>query len=812
MAGACFHCAADLPAGAHLTVAIAGADQPVCCSGCRAVAALIAEHGLARFYEFRTAPNRKPLVAPAAWTVCDRPEVASRLARDVGGGCRELKFRVDGLTCAACTWLVDRGLRALDGVTDVAVNPVSAEVTIRFAGPRTQISDILAATASFGFMPRVRLGGAPDAAPGARGELKRLAVAGLGAMQVMTLSFALYAGAFTQMEDVFKSYFALVSMLIATPVVLYSGAPIFRAALAQLARRQLGMDVPVALAIAAALGASLVNTFRGSGAVYFDSATMFVFLLTLGRYLEARARYKAGHVFDALADLTPVVATRRRGATLERVGTIELARGDHVLVAPGEAVPADGRLLSAQGAFDEALLSGESLGRTRRRGDDVLGGSLNAGSAPVEVEITRLGADTYIERVGSLLNRALADRPQYLETADRWAQWFVAGLLAITAAAAGVWLAIAPERVFEVVLALLVVTCPCALSLAAPTAFAVALGRLAQRGLLLTSARVLERLRDVNLWIFDKTGTLTAGRMGIASVTTYGAQSGDAALAIAAALEAGIEHPIAHALREHAPAAQAEDVEYRAGYGVTGVVDGQRYQLGSARHAGAAAAAQAAPHCVYLAQAGRLIARIELADLVRPHARAALQMLEASGVEVMLASGDEPEVVASVAAQLRIRTALAALAPEDKLAALCARQAQGRVVAAVGDGINDAPLLARADVSIAMLAGSRLAQATADVVFTGDDLRVLARLPEYAAATRRIVRQNLTWAVAYNLVAVPLAAAGVLSPWMAAVGMSVSSLIVVGNALRLSRALAAPELGTAAAPAAQPRLATPRPA
>jgi Cu2+-exporting ATPase len=572
-------------------------------------------------------------------------------------------------------------------------------------------------------------------------------------------------------------------------VVLYAGAPIFRSAWAALQHRRLGMDVPVALALGTALGASLFNTFRGAGEVYFDSATMFVFFLNLGRFLEARARHKAGGVFDALAELTPISATRRRGDGLERIGTIELDVGDHVLVEPGEAVPADGELVSARGSFDESLLSGESLGRARVAGDSVLGGSLNAGSSPVEIAVTRLGADSYVQRIGSLLSRAMNDRPQFLELADRWAAWFVAAILVLTAVAGAAWSAFAPERAFDVVLALLVVTCPCALSLAAPTAFAVALGRLAQRGLLVSSARVLERLRDVDLWLFDKTGTLTEGRMGIAGVTVYSAEDSAAALAIAAALEAGIEHPIARALRAHAPGAIADDVEYRAGYGVTGRVAGRRYTLGSARHVGPAAP-QDAPSGVYLAEGGRLIARLELADLLRPRARAALTTLAARGAEVMLVSGDESATVASVALQLGIKRSLAAHCPQDKLRVLCAAQAEGRVVAAVGDGINDAPLLARADVSIAMVAGSRLAQASADVVFTGDDLRVLAQLPELAAATRRVVRQNLAWAAGYNLIAVPLAAAGVLAPWMAAIGMSLSSLVVVGNALRLHRAFA----------------------
>jgi Cu2+-exporting ATPase len=473
------------------------------------------------------------------------------------------------------------------------------------------------------------------------------------------------------------------------------------------------------------------------------------------------------------------------------------------VVAPGEAVPADGELVSTRGSFDESLLSGEAAGRRRASGELVLGGSLNVGAAPVEIRVTRLGADSYLERVRGLLHRALADRPEFLRLADRWAVGFIAAILAITVGAAAAWLAIAPERAVEVVLALLVVTCPCALSLAAPTAFAVALGRLARHGLLLRSARVLERLGDVTTWLFDKTGTLSEGRIAVARVDTYTPLEAPACLTLAAALEAGIEHPIARALRNDGPIAPATDVEYRPGYGVTGSIDGKRYRLGSARHLDTVAPMSDDTPSIYLADERQLLARIELADTLRPSAREAVTTLGSCGYELLLVSGDAPAAVARAAGALGIERHYAAQNPDDKLALLRDLQHAGAVVAAVGDGINDAPLLAQADVSIALVAGSQLAQASADVVFTGSDLRVLARLPDWARDTRRIVRQNLAWAAGYNLVAVPLAAAGMLAPWMAAIGMSLSSLVVVGNALRLNRAFSERSARTAViAPAA----------
>ena len=805
----CFHCHESVPSGTSYQLESDGVVRRFCCPGCRAVAELIATAGLGRFYDFRSAPAARPVDRDASarpWSVCDRPEVERRLLRTTSAGQRELAFAVDGINCAACAWLIGRGLESADGVDDVSVNPLTRQTVVRFDPKRIRTSAILETVERLGFMPRPQPGGASGVTTIAREELKRLAVAGLGFAQVMTLSAALYLGAFKAMEASFSSFFVLASMLIATPVVLYAGAPIFRAALADLARGRIGMDVPVSLAIAIALAASLVNAFRGAGHVYFDSATMFVFFLTLGRFLEARARHRAGGLVAALSELRPLSALRRRGDATERVGTIELEPGDIAIVPPGERVPADGVLVSTAATLDEALLSGESAGRRRQRGETALGGSLNLGSAPVEIRVTQGGNDGYIDRVGSLLHRAMADRPAYLELADRWAGGFVAAVLALTAIAGSVWLSVDADRALEVVLAMLVVTCPCALSLAAPTAFAVALGRLARAGLLCRSARVLERLGDVRLWLFDKTGTLTEGRIGIVRVETLADVTAAECLRIAGTLEAGIEHPIARALGNaaghDAGNAAAADVEYVPGHGVVGRVRGRVYRLGSPRFVGLDEQAGAAP-AVYLADAGRVLARIVLADRIRPHAREALASIaagvgSAAAAEIELVSGDSPAAVGAAAAALGIARFSALRTPADKLALLEDRQAAGVVVAAVGDGINDAPFLARADVSIAMVAGSQLAQASADVVFTGDDLRTLARLPALARATRRVVRQNLTWAALYNLTALPLAALGLLEPWMAAIGMSLSSVVVVANALRLNRLLGGPAAGAAA--------------
>jgi Cu2+-exporting ATPase len=555
---------------------------------------------------------------------------------------------------------------------------------------------------------------------------------------------------------------------------------------------------------------SVVNAFRASGHVYFDSATMFVFFLTLGRFLERRARRQALTRFDALAEMLPPCALRRRGDRLERVGTVEIEPGDVLVVEPGAIVPADGSLLSERASIDESLLSGEAMPRSRGRGEPVIGGTLNVGRNPIEIGASTRSCAGYLDRVRGLLDRAIADRPRFVRLADRYARWFVAAVLSVTAATGLAWWLTVPARAFDVVLSMLVVTCPCALSLATPTALAVALSGLARHGVLLTSARVLERLSAVRCWLFDKTGTLTSGDIVLTGAETVADLDEEQCMAIAAALEAGVDHPIAAAFDGRAAGSRAQDVEYVAGAGVSGVVDGKRYRLGSP---GYALDAERAPLSgeIWLAGDDRVLCRFGLSDRLRPTAGAAVAALAGAGHQVALVSGDCAAAVSKTARDLGIADFFFEQKPEDKLALIRQRQQQGFAVAAVGDGINDAPFLAGADVSVAMMEGSRLAQASASIVFTGEDLTTLAKLPEWARRTRRVIAQNLAWAVAYNAVALPAAAAGWVSPWMAALGMSLSSVVVVTNALRLRGQLARGERAGARAPRLMQPLQRPSP-
>ena len=520
---------------------------------------------------------------------------------------------------------------------------------------------------------------------------------------------------------------------------------------------------------------------------------MVVFLLSLARFLEMNARHRAGDTQEALARLLPQAARRHAAdGRWESVALRELLPGDVVSVRHGESLPADGRLPAGEARLDESMLTGESRPRLRRAGEPVLAGSINLGD-PLEFRVERTAGDTLVASIGRLLDRAQSERTPIAAAADRVARWFVIGVLSAAASTWFAWNALDPSRAFEITLAVLVVTCPCALSIATPAAITAATGFLARRGLLVTRAGAIERLARVRRVIFDKTGTLTLGQPRITAVEPLGDLDVHQALGIAAALEAESEHPIARAFSIAHPAGIATAVSVSPGLGIEGLVVGQRWRLGGPDWAAALCAADVpatagGETAVCLAGETGVAAIFRLADSLRPGSSHALMCLRNLGLETEIASGDTADVVAPIAAAAGIDGWQAGMTPEDKLALLHERQAAGGPVAMVGDGVNDAPVLAGADVSVAMGRGSALAQTSADLVLLGESLQPLAEGISHARRTLGIVRQNLAWAAVYNLTALPLAAGGWIAPWMAAIGMSASSLLVVLNALRLARA------------------------
>ncbi|MGE0810294.1 MAG: heavy metal translocating P-type ATPase [Immundisolibacter sp.] len=805
MTGQCFHCHEPLPPGIDLRVLVAGEPQPVCCRGCQAVAELIlAGHG--DYYRFRTAPATRPAAPPDgtdAWAAFDRREAQAAFVQTLPDGRARAGFVVEGLRCAACAWLIEHHLAPLAGVDEVRVSPATGRVQLTWRPDRVPLSALLAALAALGYRPHPLPAAARDAAARERQRaLKQLLVAGLGMMQVSSFAFAFYVAG-DSLEPAMRDFLRLISMLVALPVLLYAGAPFIAGAVRGLRHGRPGMDLPVALALALAGGASVWISFFGGREVYFDSVVMFVFFLSVSRWFEADARARVRSVGEALAAALPASVLRLTDAGPQPVAVSELAPGDRVLVGSGDVIPADGVLVEGRSEVDEALLTGEAEPRPRAVGDALIAGAVNLG-APVTLEVQHTGAATQLSQIAHLLERAQAERPPLALAADRLAQGFITLVLLAAAATGAYWWHAAPAHWLPNTLAVLVVSCPCALALATPTAFAAAAAGLARRGLLVTRGAALQNLARAGTALFDKTGTLTQARAQIATARSLDGQPIEQHLATAAALELGVSHPYAQAFTPHAAGRVAQQRDTVPGAGVRGVVDGQPWRLGRPDFAGAdnALPADLEPGSwIGLGDGQRLVALFRLHDPLRADAADTLAGLDRRGLHTAVLSGDAAPAVAEVAARLGVTDWQAGQTPQHKLAAIRARQQRGERVLMVGDGINDAPVLAGADVSVAMGGGAALAQTQADCLLLGGHLAPLLDGIDTARRTLAVVRQNLAWAALYNLLAMPAAAAGLVAPWQAALGMSLSSALVVGNSLRLLRApraaaarLAAPQL------------------
>jgi Cu2+-exporting ATPase len=800
----CFHCGEPIPRGLVIHARIASRDQPVCCHGCKAVAEFISGAGLGDYYKYRDASSSRADEPPRPdrWAAYDRPELVERLTRAEPNGARSITVLLEGLRCAACSWLADKALSLQSGVLDVSVNPATARARLVWDPGKVRLGDLLRVLEHVGLRPHP-LAGEPSeqmALLERRDALKRLAVAGFGNMQVMMFAVPLYFGEATGIDPVMREYMRLVSMLVSIPVALYSGWPFYQGALMALRSRSISMDVPVSLGIILAFMASVWNALTGSGEVYFDSVTMFVFFLGLGRYIEMIARHRAGSVADALARLAPMTARRVREGVTEDVQAVELAVGDELVVRAGEVFAADGIVLEGEGRVDESMLTGESNAIAKPPGARVHQGTHNL-ATPVRVRVTAVAGNTVLSGVVALLERAQAERPRLAKAADRAAAWFLGRILVGAAIVFAVWWFLDPARAFPATLAVLVVTCPCALSLATPTALAAATAALARRGVLVAHTDAIETLSKATHVLWDKTGTLTKGLVRVEDVRTHGDVTSQQALEWAASLEQLSEHPIARAFTvTGAPTVRASSVEVHAGRGLEGRIDGRLLRIGTRAFAGglhpgsrpavesdAAADATSGESWVYLGDESGVIAAFRLTDPLRPEAGTCVDGLAALGLPSEIVSGDETSAVARIAERCGIEQLSARLTPQHKLDRLKALQRDGSVVVAVGDGINDAPLLRGADVAVAMGRGSALAQTSADLILVRESLDDLPHTVELARRTQRVIRQNLTWAVAYNLAALPLAALGFVPPWLAAIGMSLSSVVVVLNAMRLSR-------------------------
>ena len=801
----CFHCHARNPRATRWRAVLAGGERAFCCAGCLAIAHTIDAAGLDSFYASRSAPAARASEdesSAAEWRRQDEAAYAAGLVYAHPDGRHEVALLFDGMTCGACVWLIERWLERTPGVARASVNFTTRRGVVEWEPRTTSLAALLARIAAIGYhaYPYDAARREALARRESRAALARMAVALLAMMQVMMFALPTYV-TIEGIEPMHQRLLDWASFTLTLPVLLYCAAPIFRNAWRDLRIGRPGMDVPVAIGLAAAFGASVVSTQGGTGPVYYDSVTMFVALLSTARYLELVARHRAGAAIEAVAHATPTVAERLCAwpdrTRSEVVAAGALACGDFILVRPGDAIPADGTIVEGRGVVEDAVLTGEAQPQSCVPGSVVHAGSVNRDGALI-VEVSAAGQGTRLAAILRLTERAASRRPRIARIADTVASVFVVGLLVGTAVTAAIWWQIDPSRVFVVAFALLVVSCPCALSLATPAALAAAAGALTRKQVVLARPDALEALSRVTHVVFDKTGTLTDGVFRVVDVAPTNRLSRSSAVAIAAALEAWSEHPVARAIRAIAALpAPAVDVVVVAGQGVEGTVHGVRWRIGRPAFVAGLAwrrstGADGVPDerdgtQVALGDADGIVARFTCADAPRPDAGALVVRLASLGLCTILMSGDSADRAVRLGKSFGIDEARGDVSPDGKRAAIAELQAGGAIVAMIGDGINDAPAMAQAHVSLTIAQATPLAQWTADVVVLGNRLAPIADTFSHARKTLLVIRQNLGWAIAYNAIAIPLAAFGLVTPLAAAAGMSLSSLAVVGNALRVAR-------------------------
>jgi len=798
----CFHCGEQVGDNQY-HIEILGEQRDFCCTGCEAVAQAIVDNDLLDFYKFRT-DNNENLVPDVLrdLQIYDDDTLQKTFVRtEYGSAIREASLILEGIVCAACVWLNEKHVRQLNGVYAFNINYSTHRASLKWDNEQIQLSAILEAINLIGYHAHPfdsnRLEALQKKEKSA--ALRRIAIAGIGMMQVMMLAIALYIGESADMSDTMRHFIRWISLIIATPVLLFASRVFFVSAWRDIKRWQLGMDVPVAIAMGAAYLASVWATVSQSGEIYFDSVTMFTFFLLSGRYLEMTARHKAGQVADALVRLLPATATRITEDGHKSIAVIDIQLGDTLLLKPGEIIPADGIVIEGQSRVNEALLTGESLPLDKQKNDPLIAGTVNIDS-PLSMQVKKLGDSTVLSGIIRLLERAQSEKPLLAGFADRAAAWFVLVLLLIASVVFISWSFVSPSDAFWVTLSVLVVTCPCALSLATPAALTAATGALTEKGILTTRGHALESLAKVTHMVFDKTGTLTQGQLSVAKIELLGSMDQDQVSTLAASLEQRSEHPIASALRKLSsnPLTTLNHYMSQAGQGVQAQDSQHTYRLGTLSYV-AELVGISLPNKiensldtsllshVYLVRDYEYLARFSLQDTLRPEVFEMIQTLQKQKVKISLLSGDNQVIVDHLAKQLQITSAIGEVLPDAKLNYIRQLQAEGDIVAMVGDGVNDAPVLAGANISLAMGGGSQLAQASADMVILSENLTQLPAALALARKMQRIIYQNFGWAIVYNMLAIPLAAMGLILPWMAAIGMSMSSLLVVLNSLRLKK-------------------------
>ncbi|WP_067863836.1 heavy metal translocating P-type ATPase [Neptuniibacter marinus] len=797
----CYHCGLPIPPGSNFTTIINDEPRDMCCPGCLAVAETIVNSGLDTYYKHRTESAGSPEIRSKELpeqllqelTLYNEPNIQKDfvITKD---NLSEASLVIEGITCAACVWLLEHHIQGIPGVEKAHVNLTNHRARITWDKTVTPLSTLLSEIYRIGYQ-------AHPYHPDKEEQLleqeqkratRRLGIAGIGMMQTMMIAVALYGGDIQGIENRYVTFMRWASLVIASPVIFYAARPFFLAAWRDLKTKHLTMDVPVSLAIGGAYLASVWATITNSGEVYFDSVTMFTFFLLIGRFLEMKARHRTGRAGNSLLNLLPASALKIVGNDEQLIPVKDLTVGDYVIIRPGHTIPADGIITAGNSSVDESALTGEYLPIRKQIDDKVVGGTINVEN-PITIKIIQTGNETQLSAIVRLLERAQEEKPHVAKVADKVASYFVTAVL-LTAIIVGFsWWLVEPSQAFWITLSVLVVTCPCALSLATPTALTAATGTLRQNGLLITRGHVLESLATATHIVFDKTGTLTQGNLSLQQIVPLTDLSESECIKIAAAIEKHSEHPIAKAFHEKSAELNASNIHNEVGQGLEGSIGNQRYRIGKPDFSSQICSQPQPPlpeisgQWLLLCNENSALAWFRLNDQVRREAQQTIKHLQQLGLTCEMLTGDNSSAVEEVATFLGINNTVSGVSPEQKLSHVKNLQENGAQVVMVGDGINDIPVLAGAQTSIAMGGATDLAKTNADGVLISHDLLRLVDGILLARKTKRIIKQNLFWSLFYNLMALPLAAFGFIAPYMAALGMSASSLVVVSNAMRLNR-------------------------
>ncbi len=806
MSQSCFHCGELVPAGIDLVVTINNKAQTMCCIGCEAVAITIVNNNLTDYYRFRTESAQKgSALIPKQLKrnqLLDDESLQSEFTFKTDDY-KETILSIDGISCSACAWLIEMQLEKVQGILSITVNATTQRATVRWQDNALKLSDIITKIETIGYQafPFKASQSEENNQRQAKAFIKRLGISGILMMQIMMIAVGLYFGAFSGMAEHNLVYLRWASFILTIPIITYGALPFYQGAIRSLKARRLSMDVPVTIAIILAFSASVWATISQQGEVYFESVSMFTFLLLIGKFLEFRARSRAAEVSANLLKLMPMTATKLVDNKEVFVAAKLLTVGDIILIKAGELVPGDGNIIQGKSQLNEAMLSGEQLPITKSIGDKVFAGTIN-GDSNLSIEITQISSHSFLSQLIRLSEASQAHKPKLAQLSDKIAQYFVALILCCAIATAIYWQQHLPEQAFWITLSVLVVTCPCALSLATPTALTCSTTRLNRDGIMIKSSHVIETIAKVSHFAFDKTGTLTTGEFVISKTHLIGNISKEDVLRLSAALESYSEHPLAKAFKAFRDYnLSASHVVVHPGKGVSGKINQQEYTLGKPswliKNDEELVKYQEA-QCVLMVNNGErseLIAVFYLADQIRDDAQQLLNQLKEKHIQTVMLSGDNTAGCDKVSNQLSIEKAYSGLSAQNKVDKI--KELQGlsgpanstnnskHIVAMIGDGVNDTPVFGAAHVSIAMGNGTDIAKNGADVILLNNQLSSVQTLLTVANKNRRIIFQNYTWAFGYNAIVLPLAMSGYITPYMAVIGMSASSLIVITNSLRL---------------------------